>query len=68
MRRPASPNVLRSVTPTPYKLQVEAFARAIRAGGPPDPDADAGLAAVRLIEAASRSAAAGGAWVTPYAS
>ena len=52
----------------PYKLQVEAFARAIRAGDPPDPDADAGLAAVRLIQAASRSAAAGGAWVTPYAS
>lgn len=49
----------------PYKLQVEAFARAIREGEHPDPDAPAGLAAVRLIEAASRSAASGGAWVTP---
>ena len=49
----------------PYKLQLEAFARAIRAGGPTTPNPEDGLAAVRLIEAASRSAASGGAWVTP---
>jgi predicted dehydrogenase len=49
----------------PYKLQVEAFARAIQTGANADPDAEAGLAAVRLIEAAARSAASGGVWVTP---
>jgi len=34
-----------------YQRQVEAFARAIRAGGPPVPDVRDGLAAVRLIQA-----------------
>jgi predicted dehydrogenase len=49
----------------PYKLQVEAFARAIRQGTRASPDAEDGVAAVRLIEAASRSATSGGTWVTP---
>jgi predicted dehydrogenase len=34
-----------------YQRQLEAFARAVRAGGRPDPDVRDGLAAVRLIEA-----------------
>jgi predicted dehydrogenase len=34
-----------------YQRQVEAFARAIRAGGRPVPDVRDGLAAVRLIQA-----------------
>lgn len=38
-----------------YQRQVEAFARAIRAGGPPEPDVRDGLAAVRLIEATAES-------------
>ena len=49
----------------PYKLQLEAFAHAIRGGTPTHPDATDGLAAVRLIDAAARSSTSGGAWVTP---
>ena len=38
-----------------YQRQLEAFARAVRAGGRPDPDVRDGLAAVRLIEATAES-------------
>ena len=38
-----------------YQRQLEAFARAVRAGGHPDPDVRDGLAVVRLIEATAES-------------
>ncbi len=44
----------------PYQRQLEAFAAAVRAGTPTDPDAADGLAAVRLIEATARSVADNG--------
>ncbi|HEY5477121.1 MAG TPA: Gfo/Idh/MocA family oxidoreductase, partial [Tepidiformaceae bacterium] len=39
----------------PYERQIEAFARAIRDGSRTDPDAAAGSAAVRAVEAVGRS-------------
>jgi predicted dehydrogenase len=43
-----------------YERQVEAFARAVRTGAEVEPDAAAGLEAVRLIAAVGRSASGGG--------
>jgi predicted dehydrogenase len=40
-----------------YERQLEAFARAVRGGGRPDPDVRDGLAAVRLIEQAAEAVA-----------
>ncbi len=42
-----------------YQRQVEAFARAIRERGRPDPDVRDGLAALRLIEAVAQAAETG---------
>ena len=42
-----------------YERQVEAFARAIREGGHPDPDVRDGLAAMRLIEATATAVETG---------
>lgn len=44
----------------PFKRQIEAFARAVREGRPASPDAQDGVAAVKLIDAVARSAAAEG--------
>ncbi|MDA3021505.1 MAG: Gfo/Idh/MocA family oxidoreductase [Actinomycetota bacterium] len=49
----------------PYKKQMDYFVRTITEGIPADPNADDGLAAVRLIDAVNRSLDAGGVWVTP---
>ena len=48
-----------------YKLQIDAFTRAITDGTPAEPDAQDGLEAVRLIDAVNRSLSSDGAWVTP---
>ena len=48
-----------------YQRQAEAFAEAIRTGGPADPSAEDGVQALRLIEAVTASAAQSGAEVTP---
>ena len=55
----------RSLSPHPadtnaFKLQLEAFAEAITAGGGESPSPADGVAVVRIIEAATRSAAADG--------
>jgi predicted dehydrogenase len=42
-----------------YRRQLEAFARAVRGDGPPDPNVRDGLAAVRLIEASAKAAETG---------
>jgi predicted dehydrogenase len=42
-----------------YRRQAEAFARAVRGDGPPNPDVRDGLAAVRLIEATATAAETG---------
>jgi predicted dehydrogenase len=42
-----------------YERQVEAFARAVRGDGPPNPNVVDGLEAVRLIEAVAASSASG---------
>jgi predicted dehydrogenase len=47
-----------------YERQIEAFARSVRDGLPPSPDAADGLAAVRLIQAVAESVSRGGARVT----
>ncbi len=47
----------------PYKLQLDAFAHAVRTGAPAEPDAFDGLEAVRLIEATKVSTDAGGVWI-----
>ena len=48
-----------------YQRQAEAFAEAVRTGGPTDPSAQDGVQALRLIEAVTASAAQAGAEVTP---
>jgi predicted dehydrogenase len=47
-----------------YERQIEAFARAIREGLPDSPDANDGVAAVKLIAAVAQSVSTGGSRVT----
>ncbi|MEV6637040.1 Gfo/Idh/MocA family oxidoreductase [Actinoplanes sp. NPDC051470] len=48
-----------------YERQIEAFAAAIASGTPASPDAQDGVAAVRLIDAVAESVANDGSWVKP---
>jgi predicted dehydrogenase len=48
-----------------YELQIEAFAAAVTSGAAATPDAQDGLAAVRLIDAVAESVAKDGSWVKP---
>ena len=48
-----------------YELQIEAFAAAVTTGAAATPDAQDGLAAVRLIDAVAESVAKDGSWVKP---
>jgi UDP-N-acetylglucosamine 3-dehydrogenase len=50
-----------------YEAQMDAFARAVRTGTPPESDGPAGLAALAVVEAMVASVAAGGAPVNVFA-